>query len=134
MSILNAMSRPLRQRIALFLSLIMVTFTVCQGMALAAMPKGGMPVPMQSAGMSCHEAPGVDPAIAKPDCPSDCEHVVKASDSGPQFCPLSQVVAFVAYQWPDLSREAGAIQLAALPLHDPITDPPPTLRYHRFRE
>lgn len=127
------MSRPLRQRIALFLSLIMVTFTVCQGMALAAMPMGDAPDQMQSAGMSCHEEVGTDPAMAKADCPNDCEHVVKASDPGPQFCPLSQVVAFVASQWPDLSREAG-IQLAALPLHDPITDPPPAIRYHRFRE
>ena len=112
----------------------MVTFTVCQGMALAAMPKAELPNQTQSAGMSCHDEPGVDPAMAKADCPSDCEHVVKASDPGPQFYPLSQVVAFVAYQWPDLSREAGAIQLSALPLHAPITDPPPTVRYHRFRE
>lgn len=128
------MSRILRQRIALFLSLIMVTFTVCQGMALAAIPGGDARAQSQSAGISCHEEQDAGTATVKTDCPSDCEHVVKASDSGPQFHPLIQAVAIVSMSWPDLMNEAGAIQLASLPLHDPITDPPPVIRYHRFRE
>lgn len=128
------MSRILQQRIALFLSLIMVTFTVCQGMALAAIPGGNTQAQSQFADISCHEEQDAGITAVKADCPSDCEHVVKASDSGPQFHPLIQVVAIVAMPWPDLSKEAGAIQLASLPFHDPIADPPPVIRYHRFRE
>ncbi|MGB4344745.1 MAG: hypothetical protein WBJ03_14165 [Moraxellaceae bacterium] len=127
------MNRLLRQRIALFLSLIMVTFTACQGMALAAVPDSMRSDSASMASMSCHEASPQDTGAALTDCPSDCNAVVKASDSGPLFQSLLPLV-FIAFQLPDLAQEAGPIHVALLGLHDPVTDPPPDIRYHRFRE
>lgn len=129
----HGMTRSLRQRIALFLSVIMVTFTVCQGMALAAVPDSIHAEAASLAGMPCHEAAPQNSPAALTDCPSDCNAVVKASDSGPQFLSLLPLV-FIAFQLPDLIQTAGPISLASLGLYDPITDPPPDIRYHRFRE
>lgn len=126
------MSHALRQRLALFLSLIMVAFTVCQGMALAAVPDSMRSDSASMAGMSCHETPPRSTSTALVDCPSDCNAVVKAADAGPQFLSLLPL-AFIA-QLPDLVQEAGSIHLASLGQHAPVTDPPPDIRYHRFRE
>lgn len=127
------MNRSLHQRIALFLSLIMVSFTVCQGMALAAVPDSMRADPALMAGMSCHESSSQDTGTALTDCHSGCNAVVKASDSGPLFQSLLPLV-FIAIRLPDLVQEAGSVHLASLGLHAPLTDPPPEIRYHRFRE
>lgn len=127
------MSRSLRERIALFLSLIMVTFTVCQGMALAAVPDSMRSDTAPMAGVSCHETSPQRASTALVDCPSDCNAVVKAVDPGPQFLSLLPLV-FIAIPLPDLVQDAGPIYLASLGQHAPVTDPPPDIRYHRFRE
>lgn len=127
------MSRSLRERIALFLSLVMVTFTVCQGMALAAVPDRMRSETAPTTEVSCHEASQQRTSTANLDCPSDCNAVVKAADHGPQFLSLLPLV-FIAIRLPDLVQEAGPIYLASLGQHAPVTDPPPDIRYHRFRE
>lgn len=127
------MSRSLRQRIALFLSLIMVTFAVCQGMALAAVPNSMRSDSASMAEVSCHEAPPQGTSTAPLDCPSDCNAVAKVADAGPQFLSLLPLI-FIAFQFPDLVQETGSIHLASLGQHAPVTDPPPDIRYHRFRE
>lgn len=129
------MTRPHRQRLALFLSLILAAFVFCQGMAQAMTAAASLPLskPMPAA-MSCHDGQPTQSGPTGLACPSDCEYVVKASDSGPQLSHLAAITAIVAFILPDVCREAGPIQLASLPLHNPVTDPPPTLRFHRFRE
>lgn len=126
------MSRALRQRLALFLGFVMLTFSVCQSMALAYVPDSMRSDSASMAEVSCHEAPPQGTSTAQ-DCPSDCNAVVKVADAGPQFLSLLPLI-FIAFQFPDLVQETGSIHLASLGQHAPVTDPPPDIRYHRFRE
>lgn len=111
----------------------MVTFMVCQGIALAAVPDSMRSDSALMAEVSCHEAPPQGINTAPLDCPSDCNAVVKIADAGPQFLSLLPLI-FIAFQFPELVQETGSIHLASLGQHAPVTDPPPDIRYHRFRE
>lgn len=127
------MRRIRRKQIALFLSLLLTAFMLCQGMAQAAVVGASVlasqPAPMA---MSCH-----DDTVKKPQsgCPSDCQHVDKASDSSSLLLAvLDHVAPVIIFRLPAVTIHAGAIQLASLSPVPPDPDPPVALRFHRFRE
>lgn len=132
------MTRTHRRRIALFLSLLMTAFLACQGMAQAALVGTLMPAsPHQAATMvmSCHESKPVDMAKSQSECPSDCQHLDKATDSASaSLAALDHVVPIIAFMLPLAAADVGAIQLSSLSFIPPDPDPPATLRFHRFRE
>ena len=116
------------------MSLVILLFMACQGMAQASTLKllaSSNTVRTTMTDMpGCHQAEAAQPLKG---CHTDCQHLDKALDTG-----NATVVWFVAAaSWPALNNLAdnrSAIPVAALPVHDPVVDPPPTLRYHRFLE
>ncbi|MGH8492198.1 MAG: hypothetical protein ACRERR_03690 [Moraxellaceae bacterium] len=132
------MNRSHRRHIALFLSLLMTAFLACQGMAQAALVRTAMPAKQHQAatmGMSCHESLPADTAKSAPACPSDCQHLDKATESASAtLAVLDHLVPIVAFMLPLARADVGAIQLTSLSFIPPDPDPPATLRFHRFRE
>lgn len=110
----------------------MTVFLCCQGMAQA------MPSVMytgqsaqQADVMPCHQAE----AKSKVECPSDCQHIVKAVDGGAHNPGDHAAPMALLLTLPALTADAGStIKLASLPRHDPVADPPPLLRFLHFRE
>ena len=123
------MKRRHRQRIALVMSLLLTIFTICQTQALAAIR---LPAPAMPAMAGCHDMAMVDQAPAKADCHSECQNLQQhpGTDHVPvlDWCPL--VLSWLA----PLHTDAGSISLVSLAPHSPITDPPPEIRFSRFRE
>lgn len=132
------MTRIHRRRIALFLSLLMTVFLACQGMAQAALVGTALPASQHqpaTMAMSCHESKPADMAKSSPECPADCQHLDKASDSSSAtLAALDHIVPVVAFMLPLTTADVGAIQLTSLSFIPPDPDPPATLRFHRFRE
>lgn len=127
------MKRAHRSRLALFLSLVMAAFMACQGMAMASMAGQSLPDHAMPAKMACHEGTAAS-GHAVPECPSDCQHLVKATDSSGQgLNHLIQAPMMVAFLLPAL-LDNGFLPVVALSADPPRPDPPPTLRFHRFRE
>jgi hypothetical protein len=133
---IKPMTRTHRRRIALFLSLLMTVFLACQGMAQAALVSAAMPVHQPATmTMSCHESKPADMAKSSPECPADCQHLDKATDSSSaSLAALDHVVPIIAFMLPLATADVGAIQLTSLSFIPPDPDPPATLRFHRFRE
>lgn len=114
----------------------MLLFLACQGMAQASAldvpsAKTQLAAHTTMAGMpGCHQAESAQPMQG---CHTDCQHLDKALDTG-----NAAVVWFVATtSWPALNHLAGnssTIPAVTLAFHDPVVDPPPTLRFHRFLE
>lgn len=132
------MTRTHRRRIALFLSLLMTVFLACQGMAQAAQVGTAMPMNSHQPAtmtMSCHESKPADMAKSAPECPADCQHLDKATDSSSaSLVALDHIVPIIAFMLPLATADVGAIQLTSLSFIPPDPDPPATLRFHRFRE
>jgi len=130
------MTRPFRQRLALFLSVLMTAILLCQGMAQASVAGVALPANgLAPSGMSCHEikAEGTDKAAFAH--PTDCQHLDKASDSSSQLLSvLNHVIPFTAFMLPATADNTGAIHRATLALIPPDPDPPAAIRFHRFRE
>ena len=116
------------------MSLVMMLFMACQGMAQASTLNPLLSANTVQTAMpdmpGCHQA---EAAKLMQGCHTDCQHLDKALDTG-----NAAVVWFVATtSWPALNLPAdngNIIPVAALPFHDPVVDPPPTLRFHRFLE
>ncbi|HQQ64459.1 MAG TPA: hypothetical protein PLF22_12935 [Pseudomonadales bacterium] len=127
------MTRRTRQRTALLARLLavwLVLFLGCQGMALAA----GLSVPTVNtgkamAGMSnCHQAAKAVTGSEK-SCHTDCSHIEKAFDNS------GTVAVWAVTPQPTWVAATPATRIVTqFPPHDPIVDPPPTLRLHRFLE
>jgi len=130
------MTRIRRRRIALFLSLLMTAFLFCQGMAQAAVVGAAVPVGQHAPmSMSCHDSSAKGMVKAQPECPNDCQHLDKASNSSLSLLTtIDHVTAMVAFMLPAVAVDVGAIQLASLSPVPPDPDPPATIRFHRFRE
>lgn len=129
------MTRTRRHRIALFLSLLMTAFLFCQGMAQAAVAGAAIPARQQAPmSMGCHDSSAKSMVKAQPECPSDCQHLDKASNSSLSLTAVDHVTPMVAFLLPTVVTDVGAIQLASLSPVPPDPDPPATLRFHRFRE
>lgn len=125
------MARSRRKHLSLLLSTIMLVMMVCQGMAVAALP---VPKPIQAemSVMDCHG----DKASAQrglPDCHSECQQQAKATESG-KPSQLPSVTPLLLCTLSIVQADASSPGIAALPLHDPVADPPPLLRFQRFRE
>jgi hypothetical protein len=132
------MTRIHRRRIALFLSLLMTVFLACQGMAQAALVGTTLPASKHQSAtmtMSCHEAQPAGMAKSQPECPADCQHLDKASDSSSaSLAALDHIVPIIAFMLPLAKVDVGSIQLTSLSFTPPDPDPPATIRFHRFRE
>lgn len=130
------MSRIRRKQIALFLSLLLTAFMLCQGVAQAAV--GGTAVPASphvSMAMNCHDDPVKDGDKPPSGCPGDCQHLDKASDSSSHLLTaLDHAAPVIIFRLPDVAANVGAIQPASLSPAPSDPDPPVTLRLHRFRE
>ncbi|HSC76481.1 MAG TPA: hypothetical protein VLB90_09635 [Pseudomonadales bacterium] len=116
------------------MSLVMLLFMACQGMAQASTLNQLASVNTVHAAMpdmpGCHQADAAKPVQ---ECHTDCQHLDKAVDTG-----SATVVWFLATtSWPALNNftdNRNIISVATWPFHDPVVDPPPTLRFHRFLE
>ena len=136
---MNSLRRPqVRTFTSLVMSLVVTLFLACQGMAMAGAVE-----------ISNIATSGTHPTAAMPGCPlmkamaqadaantlqsdSDCQHVIKAFDGG---TTNGLVWAYTPIVLPSLTRQTETcvgIPPSALRAHDPIVDPPPTLRFHRF--
>ena len=131
------MRRIHRKQIALLLSLLLTAFMFCQGMAQAAVVGTAAPASRHApTGVSCHDA-SAKGVVTPPQsgCPSDCQHLDKASDSSSSLlAALDHVVPVIIFRLPVVAINAGAIQPASLSPVPPDPDPPVALRFHRFRE
>lgn len=133
------MPRIRRNRIALFLSLLMTALLLCQGMAQAMAVGAALPASQQTSqqvmpGMSCHES-APDAGKAQAVHTSDCQHLDKATDSSAHLlAALDHFTPVVAFLLPAPSADVGAIALSTLAPVPPDPNPPATLRFHRFRE
>lgn len=126
------MTKPQRKRLSLFISALLMAFVFCQGMAQAASAGAALPPTMKSGMASCHDM-SADADLAKP-CPTDCQHLDKASDNSGQLLsaldPAPVLIAFLL-----LPVEAPTrLQLAVTSPPDPTSDPPLPIRFQRFRE
>lgn len=69
------------------------------------------------------------------ECPTDCQHLDKATtDATHLLTALDHVIHMVAFLLPALGDEVSARQLARLSPIPPDPDPPPAVRFYRFRE
>lgn len=123
---------------SLVMSLVVTLFLACQGMAMAGTVNnssaandatsakiGNMP--------GCHLMKGMShDAASNPPGDNDCQHIVKAFDGGNT---AGLVWAYTPAILPSLTTQTSTyILTSTLPSHDPVVDPPPTLRFHRFLE
>lgn len=126
------MTKPLRKRLSLFISLLLMTLVFCQGMAQAAVVASQLPQKPSPVMASCHE----DMASTSQDaagCPSDCQHLDKALDSFGQVLSLDYVPVLIGFQvWPSADETVSLPSLASSP-PDPASDPPLAIRLQRFR-
>ena len=127
------MTRTRRKSISLFMSLVLMIFSICQVQAWAA---AAVPVPMQMAGMDmadCHG--GQDQAASKPamDCHSTCQHLPQSNDVS-QKLPLPDVspVLLAILQPFELSYGEYISTSSYRPPDPSVIDPPPSIRFQRF--
>lgn len=129
------MTRQRRKHIGLLLSLLMTALLFCQGMAQASVAGSALPKAEHvSLGISCHDLQTEEMTKTSPACPTNCQHQDKASDSSPQLSVLPHITPVIAFLLPSIDENAGAIQQTALVSTPPDPDPPPVIRFHRFRE
>lgn len=129
-----ARCQRLRHLTGFFMSLVMLLFIACQGMAQASTLNPLISTHTVQTTMpdmpGCHQAEAAKPMQG---CHTDCQHLDKALDTS-----TPTAVWFVATtSWPavnNLADNRNVISVVALPFHDPVVDPPPTLRFHRFLE
>lgn len=125
------MTKPLRKRLSLFISFLLMAFVFCQGMAQAATVASVLPASMHADMAACHEMGASQDHLASP---TDCQHLDKATDTAGQ--PLSadyQVPVLIAFLLLPLEAPTS-LQLAAASPPDPSSDPPLAIRFQRFRE
>jgi hypothetical protein len=123
------MNRRLRQRIALVMSLMMMIFTICQTQVLAAIH---LPAPANPAMAGCHDMAKTDQAPPQADCHSECQHLQQ--HPGVDHTPVLDWCPMVLTWLEPLHKDVGSISLVSLAPHSPVTDPPPAIRFQRFRE
>jgi hypothetical protein len=122
-----------RKRIALFLSFVMVALLLCQGMAQAAL-LGEMSRPAAAATMTCHDMGMKVPAASHGKlCPSDCQHLDKASGSLSLSADLGNLSLLATAFWLPAYSPAETIQIVSLAPSPHSPDPPPLIRFQHFR-
>ena len=131
---MKRLRRPATRRLtSLAMSLVVTLLLACQGMAMAGTLSAGNvhKSAMMPTMPGCH----LMKSMAKsPAGGSDCQHIVKAFDGGGT---AGLVWAYTPAAIPSLASHTesiAGIHSSALPAHDPVVDPPPTLRLHRFLE
>lgn len=126
------MTKTLRKRLSLFISFLMMAFVFCQGMAQATVVASAMPQDHEMAMMACHDGGG-SAASKVADCPSDCQHLDKAVDSGGHvLSALDYVPVLIGILLPPVDESSSRPMLAFSP-PDSSSDPPLTIRFRRFR-
>lgn len=126
------MTTLLRKRLSLFISLLMMAFVFCQGMAQASVVAAALPQAREMAVMSCHDGGG-SAASDVADCPGDCQHLDKAVDSGGHVpSALDYVPVLIGMLLPPVDASLSRPLLAFSP-PDSSSDPPLTIRFQRFR-
>lgn len=129
---LDTMANPLRKRLSLFISFLLMTLVFCQGMAQAAVVASQLPQKPSPVMASCHEEMASTSQGAS-GCPSDCQHLDKALDSFGQVLPLDFVPVLIGFlAWPSADETVLLSRLASSP-PDPASDPPLAIRLQRFR-
>lgn len=124
------MTRTQRQRLSLFMSVILMIFTICQSQAMA-MGLADATTPAMPTIAGCQDSHGDAPA-AHQNCSGECQHLQQHVDSG--TLPLADLSpAIIAFWLPSLVQDTGRLTLALLPNHDPVSDPPLAIRFQRFR-
>lgn len=128
------MIRTHRRRIALFLSLLMTAFLFCQGVAQAAVMGAMLPEQSMPMGINCPMSGSTELVKSSAGAAMDCQHLDKATADASHLLSALDILPMVAFLLPALGDEVGVRQLAALSPIPPDPDPPPTIRFHRFRE
>lgn len=124
------MTRSHRRHLSLLLSTVMLLMMVCQGMALAAQPV--VPAMTEMSVMNCHTGTA-DTEQVSINCHSECQQQAKATKSGKPI-QLPALVPLLLCTLPSIETDTSPLRLTTLSSHDPLSDPPPLLRFQRFRE
>lgn len=106
-------------------------FTICQSQAMAMAVDADTTPPVMTQMKDCQGSHEHSPAA--PTCHGECQHVQQHPSSG-NFHAGDACIAILAFWFAMPTQEAGSIALASLPPHDPVSDPPPLLRFQHFRE
>ncbi len=131
---MKRLRRPVTRRLtSLAMSLVVALLLACQGMAMASTTSAGsMHKSAEMAAMpGCHMMQSMAKSSAGD---SDCQHIVKAFDGGGTAGLVWAYTPAALPAWAFQTESSTGIPVAALPAHDPVVDPPPTLRLHRFLE
>lgn len=131
---MKRLHRPAARRFtSLAMSLVVMLLLACQGMAMASTP--GTDSVHKSTVMAampgCHMMQSMTKSSAGD---SDCQHIVKAFDNSGTAGLVWAYAPAVLPSWTTHAETTAGIPTSALPAHDPVVDPPPTLRLHRFLE
>jgi hypothetical protein len=130
-----------RRRLAVFLSLFMTLFLMCQGQAMASgLGLLSVPVSAMADGMNMNcqqpnQAMSHDDLSTQSACPSGCLHLPSHSQINTFDLPTVHLFGVVlVFLFPQVVQDANSISWSSLPFHHPITDPPIPIHYQRFNE
>ena len=130
-----------RRRLAIFLSLFMTLFLMCQGQAMAS----GLGFSLASATILSDRMVMIDQQSndieshcnlpTQPDGSSDCLHLPLHSQINSIDLPTIHLfVVALVFLFPKAVPDDRTIGWSSLPFHAPISDPPIPIRYQRFNE
>lgn len=132
---MKRLRRPAARRFtSLAMSLVVMLLLACQGMAMASTPDTGSvhKSTVMAAMPGCHLMQSMAKTPSASD--SDCQHIVKAFDNSGTAGLVWAYAPAGLPSWTTHAETTAGIPPSALPEHDPVVDPPPTLRLHRFLE
>jgi hypothetical protein len=130
-----------RRRLAIFLSLFMTLFLMCQGQAMASGLAGSVVTvdPIASGmDMNCQQpdkAASHGDLSTKSACPAGCLHLPSHSQINAFDLPTVHLFGVVlVFLFPQVVQDANTISWSSLPFHDPLSDPPIPIHYQRLNE
>ncbi|WP_156873775.1 hypothetical protein [Perlucidibaca piscinae] len=125
------MKRIHRQRLSLFMSLVLAIFTICQAQVMAAV--GPTPAETSMSAMpDCHEA-GDKTSTTETDCTTVCQHLSGHPDFAKQATSVDASPLLLAFLQPFELSDAEYISSSSYRPPDPsVIDPPPSIRFQRF--
>lgn len=125
------MKRIHRQRLSLFMSLVLAIFTICQAQVMAAVGPA-QPETSMSAMPGCHEA-GDKTDTAGTDCATVCQHLSGHPDFAKQATSADASPLLLAFLQPFELSDAEYLPTSSYRSPDPsVIDPPPSIRFQRF--
>jgi hypothetical protein len=132
-----AMKSLTRRRLAVFLSLFMALFLMCQTQAMAS-GLGLSTISVPAMDINCQQPNKMmshDDLSTKSACPPDCLHFPSHSQINTFDLPSVHLFGVVVvFLFPQVVQDASTISWSSLPFHDPMIDPPIPIHYQRFNE